>query len=170
MKSKCCQHLQCPPDLAGFLSIFQVADEAHARAAGHRQLRLGKSQLSPSLFDETSKSLGGEGGFVFHSRSGIIDDSTGVSTCFIPAREYRVVSEMRQCYLFPLGKMLAFGPKRRDYFSLINQVIEQPRLERLQCRLFCLEEVRLGLAPLLALPRVAVIRVFGNGHVFAALP
>ena len=47
--------------------------------------------------------------------------------------------------------MLAFGPKRRDYFSLINQVIEQPRLERLQCRLLCLEEVRLGLAPLLAL-------------------
>jgi len=120
MKSKCCQYLQCPPDLAGFLSIFQVADEAHARSAGHRQLRLGKPQLSPSLFDETSKSLGGEGGFAFHSRSGIIDDSTGVSTCFIPDREYRVVSEMGQCYLFPLGKRLAFGPKRRDHFSSIK--------------------------------------------------
>ncbi len=44
----------------------------------------------------------------------------------------------------------------------INQVIEQPRLKRLQGGLLRLEEVRLGLTPRLALPRVGVIRVFGN--------
>ena len=52
--------------------------------------------------------------------------------------------------------------------SAFNQVIEQPWLQRLQRRLLCFEEVRLGLATLLALTRVAVIGILRDGNILAA--
>ena len=48
-------------------------------------------------------------------------------------------------------------------------MIEQPWLQRLQRRLLRFEKVRLRLAALLALARVAVIRIFGDGNVITAV-
>ena len=54
-----------------------------------------------------------------------------------------------------------------ELWNLLRQVIEQPRLVRLQRLLLGLEEVLLRLAAPPALARVAVVGVAGDGHVVA---
>ena len=46
--------------------------------------------------------------------------------------------------------------------SILDQIVEQTRLERLQCRLLVAEKLSLGLAHLAALLRVAVESVVGD--------
>lgn len=48
--------------------------------------------------------------------------------------------------------------------SVFNQVIKQAQPEQLQCGLLRLVEVRLRLPAFLALTRVAVIRILGDGQ------